>query len=333
VVDASKGDSLADAATFKEVKQRGDGKLAFLFADVKGTVSSLASSGRLGSQAQGLNALLGGATIKPVTATLDAQSNKITVEAAANLTGQGTSLAAQTPLLAGLPGDAWAAAGLGNVGVSAKQLVNQIGSGLGGAVVASVKTQLRSRYGLDLDRDVFAAIGDTAGFVRGTGALTVGGGLVIQSPDPAAARRLVTKLGALIVQQSRGSGLKLSSASLGGASGVKVTGPRFPGAINGVVKGNKLVIAYGNPATTDALNPKTKLGDAAGFKAARNALGGATPTLYVAFAPILSLADSTSSNSQRYQRSRRYLAALNTLAAGSRREGPLQIARLVLTLN
>ena len=332
VIDASKGKSITGSSDFKQAQQRGEGKLAFAYLDLKSTLGGLASSGQLGSQAQGLQTLLGGANPKPVVTTLEAQSKRVTLEFATAATSTNTGFGGQTPLVAALPGDAWAALGVSHLGPGLKQLVNTIGSGLGGAVVTSVKNQVLRRYGIDLDRDVFAAIGDVAAFTRGTSVLTVGGGVVIQSSSSAAARRLVGKLGALVRREGAAQRLKVSSTSVGGASGIKVTGPRLPGAVNAVVKGTKLVIAYGDPATKAALSAPSKLGDASAFKAATAALGGASPSLYVAFGPILGLADSVSSNSADYKQARPYLAALDTFAIGGRKDGNFQVARAVVSL-
>ncbi|MDX6643892.1 MAG: hypothetical protein QOD76_1854 [Solirubrobacteraceae bacterium] len=332
VIDASKGKSITGSGDFRQARQRGEGKLGFAYLDLKGTLGGLASSGQLGSQAQGLQILLGGATPRSVVATLEAQSDRVTLEFATAATAASTGLSGQTPLVAALPGDAWAALGVRNLGPGIKQLFNTIGSGLGGAVLTGAQNQLQRQYGIDLQRDVFAAIGDVAAFTRGTSALTVGGGVVIQSPSPAAARRLISKLGALVRRQGAAQGVRVSSTSIAGASGIKVTARRLPGAINAVVKGNKFVIAYGDPATEDALSPSSKLGDAGGFKAAIEALGGASPSLYVAFAPILSLADSVSSNSASYKQARPYLAAIDTFAIGGRKDGNLQVARVVVSV-
>jgi hypothetical protein len=332
VIDASKGRSITESSDFKQAQQRGAGKLAFAYLDLKATLGGLASSGQLGSQAQGLQLLLGGANPKPVITTLEAQSNQVTLESATEATAANTGLAGQTPLLAALPSEAWGAVGVTNVGPGIKQLVNTIASGLGGAVITGVNNQLRAKYGIDLDRDVFAAIGDVAAFTRGTSALTVGGGLVIKPPSPAAARRLITKLGALVKREGVAQRVKVTPTSIAGASGIKVTSARFPGAVNAVLKGDRLVIAYGDPATSNALRPSSKLGQTSAFKAATKALGGASPSVYVAFAPLLGLLDSTSSNRPSYQRTRRYLGALDTFAIGVRTDGRLQVARIVVSL-
>ena len=92
------------------------------------------------------------------------------------------------------------------------------------------------------------------------------------------------------------------------------------------------MIAYGDPATRNALSPSSKLGQTSPFKAATGALGGASPSLYVAFGPILGLLDSASSNRPSYQQARQYLGALDTFAIGVRKDANLQVARVVVSL-
>ena len=103
----------------------------------------------------------------------------------------------------------------------------------------------RRATGLDVNRDIIAAIGDVGLFASGTNVLQAGGGAVIKSPDPSAARRLVTKIGALIARQGRRSGVSVGRAAIAGARGIRIRSRRLPGAINVVTRGNRLVAAYG----------------------------------------------------------------------------------------
>ena len=332
VVDAAKGSSLDDAQKFAEAKRRGKDKLGLAYVDVKGVLDTLNASGGLGGQGQALGQLLGGANPRPAVATLSAQSNAATLELVATPGQRQLAMPAQSPLTSNLPGDSWAALGIPGLGQSLKTAISQFGTGLGGAVIGAARTQLRRNSGLDLDRDVIAAIGDLAVFVRGTSLLNLGGGLVIQSPDPAAARRLVAKLAPLIRSQGARSGVRVTNTSIAGARGLKVTSRRFPGSINAVVRGNKLVFAYGDPATKEALDPGAKLGSSADYQRASRALGGIPPSFFVAFAQIVSLGDGLSGGDPDWRRARRYLAALDSFSFGSRAEGSEQVLRMVLTL-
>jgi hypothetical protein len=264
-----------------------------------------------------------------VIAVVNVQSQKAEID----LTGSaGARLAnTQTPLLAALPGDSWAAFGAPRVGQSLRTAIDNFGTGLGGAVITALKNRVRTQTGLDIDNDVFAAIGDLAGFARGTSALTVGGGVVIQSPSPAAARRLVAKLRPLVGRLSNGR-LRTAAKSLDGASGIQITGPRFPGAINAVVRGDRLVIAYTDAATREALSPASSLGRSQAYRRAQQALGGIAPSFLVAFQPITQLLEAVGTSRRSLGQARETLSTFDIFAVGARQQGDEQVARLVLSL-
>ena len=167
-------------------------------------------------------------------------------------------------------------------------------------------------------------------FVRGSGILTVGGGVVIKPDDPAAARRVLDKLPALIRQVGASGGVKVASANIGGAKGLRVTLPDVPGSIDAVLKGDRLVIAYTDAATREALAPKSKLGDSPDFQSATSSLSGAVPALFLSFPPIAELAAAASPESA--AQIKQYLGAFTTLAAGTQVKGNQQIGRFVVNL-
>jgi hypothetical protein len=328
VVDAAKGDSLADSDRYKKTAAQGSGKLGFGYFDARNLASSLSA---LGSQGQAASQLLAGANQGPATATVEASEKALTLDVSAQRGKQAGAAGTATPLVLALPGDAWLAAGVPRVGQTLRKLVNSFSSGLAGGFIRTFEDQIRRQTGVDINRDVFAAIGDLAIFARGTSPLTVGGGVVIQSPNPDAANRLVTKLSRLIQKSGSASGVKVGRASIAGAKGVTIRSKQLPGDINAVVKGDRLVIAYGGPATNSALKPTTKLGDSASFKAGADSLGGAQPTLFVDFDPISRLVGA-SSQTPNARKAQTYLEGLSTLAVGSRTEGDRQIGRFVITV-
>ena len=71
----------------------------------------------------------------------------------------------------------------------------------------------------------------------------------------------------------------------------------MPGSIDAVLKGDRLVIAYTDAATREALAPKSKLGDSPDFQSASSSLNGAVPALYLSFPPIAELAAAASPGS------------------------------------
>jgi hypothetical protein len=330
IVDASKGSSLKDDKLYSGVAGQATGKLAFGFFDVRGLVDALGTSGRFpAGQGATVQSLLN--SNQPVTLAVSAKPNQVTMEVRGPA-AKSVSSSRQATVIGSLPGNAWAAFGLGDVGGAIKRAIAQFSAGgIGGGVVQTLVTQLRASTGLDLNRDILASLGDIGFFASGTNLFQVGGGAVITAPDPAAARRLVAKLGALIARQGARSGVRVSATSVAGASGVRITSPRLPGGINLVVKGKKLVAAYGSAATRSALSSGSALANNPAFQAASATLGaGGTPSLYVTFGPIAQLASAAGgANTASAQR---VLNALDNLVAGGTQQGGQAVGKIVVNL-
>jgi Protein of unknown function (DUF3352) len=331
IVDASKGSSLKDDKQYATLAGQAQKKLGFGFVDVRSLVDDLGASGQLpAGQGAALGALLGSVN-KPVTFTLDAKPSQVTVDVAGPAASSVASTR-QASVVGTLPGNAWAAVGLGDVGGALRRTIARFASGgIGAGVVQSLAGQLRTATGLDLNRDILAGIGDVGFFASGSNLLQVGGGAVITSPDPGAARRLVAKLGALITRLGARSRVRVTATRIGGASGVRIRTPRLPGSINLVVKGSRLVAAYGDAATRSALSSGRTLGNNPAFQQASASLGaGATPAVYVDFGPLATLVGSSSSPNA--QRAARVLHALNNLVVGGSQQGGNAVARLIVNL-
>lgn len=326
VVDASKGDGLTKNATYQSASAGSDTKLGFGFVDTQALVSALGAQGKIPGGGAGLQSLFGAAG-QPITATLNATPQNVVLEAVSGLTAQAKGK--PNSLVPDLPADSWVAVGLPNLGAILKQTLTQVASGIGAGVLQSAELQIKAQTGLDLNRDILPSLGEIAVFVRGSSVLTMGGGVIIQTPDPAAARRVLDKLGPLIRRQARG-GVKVATANVAGATGLKITSPKIPGGINAVLKGDRLVIAYTDGATQAALSPKSKLGNSPEFQQAAASLGGGQPALYVAFAPIAQLAAVASP--QNATQIQQYLGAFASLVAGTHVEGSKQVGRFVLNL-
>jgi hypothetical protein len=328
IIDASKGSSLQDNSQYKGVAGQAKDKLAFGFVDLASLFNGLSASGKLpaGSGAA-LQPLLSNSN-KPVTLGLDAKSDQVTLEIAGPA-AKSVASKRQASVIGSLPGDAWAALGLGDVGGTLKRTIDQFSSGgIGAGVISALNRQLRQSTGLDLNRDIIAAIGDVGLFASGNSLLTVGGGAVITSPDPRAAQRLVTKLGALITRFGRAQHVSVGRAAIPGAKGIRILSPKLPGAINLVTAGNKLVVAYGDAATRSAIKSPRTLGDNPDFQQAGSTLGdGATTAAYVSFAPIAQLV-SASGNAQ----AQRVLNALKNAVVGGQVRGDNAVAKVVVNL-
>jgi hypothetical protein len=256
VIDASKAKGLAEKADFNSAASGSEDKLGFGYFDLNAVVAGLNASGQLPpGQAQGLRSLLGGGS-KPVTMSLAAQSDRVSLEVIARGIQQQQPASPPSELVSTLPGDAWLALGA-RLGDSVKQITSQLGGSL-----------------------------------------------------EAAGQQL--------------------STTIDGARGIRITSGQMPGAINAVVKGDTLVIAYGDLAARDAFAPASRLGDSPDYKAAQESLGGSQPSLFVVFGPIAELV-GTQADPQA-QQAKTYLSGLKTLAVGTKQDGDTQTARFVLTV-
>ena len=177
--------------------------------------------------------------------------------------------------------------------------------------------------GLDLEQDV-AWIGDIGGFVEGTSVFGLGGGIVITTDDTQAAEDAVKKLQATF---GRTRGVKVSPS----AEGFDVQARGAPLGAEVTVEDDKVVIAAGADSTEDVLSPSETLGDSDTFQAAEDDLDNdLTPSVFVNFAPILDLIDSTGESDPDIEAARPYLNALDFLIGGSKVDGDRSVSGLTL---
>jgi hypothetical protein len=198
-----------------------------------------------------------------------------------------------------------------------------------GAQYERVVAQVRASTGLDLEKDVIAAIGDVGVFIRGSSAASVGGGLVVQSPDGATLRRTVHRLPALIRRAGGGRARVISR----GSRGFDVTSARASNPVQVRMSAGGAVAAYGSAALRAAEHPAGRLGDTPLFRSAAAAVGE-RPTLFVDFAPALNLAARSAGHrgGQRVQRVLPRLHKPQYLAVGVRGDGDSDVLRAVLGL-
>ncbi|HYM58393.1 MAG TPA: DUF3352 domain-containing protein [Solirubrobacteraceae bacterium] len=239
------------------------------------------------------------------------------------LTGTGT-----TPLLAELPGDAWAAAGAPRVGRSLKGVFDRVAGALGGAVAAE---RLRKSTGLDLERDVFGWMGDAALFVRGSRKADLEGGLVVQSTDEALSTRAFGKFAGLARTQG---GQDVQPVRVAGADAAfRIANSDLDRPIV-LARGNgRVVLAYGERAAADGLKPAQRLGDADVFAQAKATLGGDyQPAFLVSMPALVAAIEQAGHPDPGYARAEPYLEALSVIAGGSRREGKKLRSRVAVGL-
>ena len=105
--------------------------------------------------------------------------------------------------------------------------------------------------------------------------------------------------------------------------GVTLSTPEVPEPIHLFQRDGKVVLAYGDTAATDALDPGEKLGDTQAYKDAEEALGGDYDlSFYLGFEPILDLVDSTGAgDDEGWQKVKPYLEPLGALVVGAKKDG------------
>ena len=392
VVDASRGDSLAETDRFRRATAGAlTDRLGLLYFDHARLPDFIGAAG--GGIGPGilLRSMLSRVRAQPVAATLSARPDALVVDSSTAVTGPGAEGAGRsTPLLAALPGDSWLAFGAPGAGRSLSRTVGLLSGGplLGGNLLRRL---FRGRTGLELERDVLSAVGDVAVYARGTRRRRVSGGAVIETPSPERATELVADLRRAFVRMSRrqaarrGAGLPFGPGDHDGRFRPRrAHGPFAPGAGRGplgllfgrhgrragdhrarrgggfavgpaprgergfsirkrrrghrpvtvVARGDRVAITFGGAPPRQVLEPRTRLGDAAGYREAVGRLGeGLQPGGFVDFASILALAQSMGAGEDEdFRRARRHLEVISHLVVGDRRDGDRLRGRAVLGL-
>lgn len=170
-------------------------------------------------------------------------------------------------LLNSLPGESWAAFGVPDLGDLTTKIFELFGE-IPGFDREQIESEFARETGLDLQEDLLSWMGDSGLFVQGTNLQEIGGGLVVASSDPG-------KTGALLdtaERMLRQEGLQPKPASEGDLEGFSLQAPGMPAPVF-FLGGDRLVIAYGQSATEEAVAPEQPLGEADAFAPARDELG------------------------------------------------------------
>jgi hypothetical protein len=260
---------------------------------------------------------------KPFAATVDADDDGITFEGKVpeetaqtfGFVGQGSDL------LDELPGDSWVAMAQTDFGKLIDFYVDVFGGVAGGR--DAIEQQFHAATGLDLEKDVIAWMGDFAIFVRGTSLSKLDGGLIIETTDETASGRFIDALARLARQQGADSGLRVAPLSApGGGKGYTISNQSIPKPVHFFQRDGRVVLAYGDAAAQDAVEPGEKLGDSSDFTSVRDSLGDYEVSFYVLMQPIFDLIDSTGAASDAdWQDAKPYLEPLSALVAGTSGEG------------
>ncbi len=307
-----------DDAYTKTLADAPEQRLGFVYFNTPAFVKQLRESGAGASLGP-----LAGFLKDPVLATVNANEHGLRLE-----TTLPESLSAAFPILgesggrAGdLPADSWLAIAQPDLGKTISYFVDAFGSVAGGR--GMLEQQLKAATGLDLERDVISWMGDWSLFVRGTTLDTLNGALVVETKDEAASKRFIAAVARLA---RKGLGSDESVVPLqapGGGDGVTLRTPDLPEPIHLFQRDGKVVLAYGDAAARDALDPGEKLGDTQQYADAREALGGDYDlSFYLGFEPIVQLVDSTGAgDDEGWLKVKPYLEPLGALVVGAQQDG------------
>jgi hypothetical protein len=270
-------------------------------------------------------------------------SNSISLQGEIHSAGGSTPLFGQegSKALGELPGGAWLAAGVGEVGANlprALALLHGVASfgtstvfaSLGGPSIEKLFTALDSPSA-KLQQDFGSWAGSGGMFVSGTGLFNLQAALVIASNDPVASRAAVGKLAKLM----RGAGATVSSASIAGtdaAVSVKLQG--FPAVIFIADGQGKFVLGLGQQSVQGALTPSSTLSTSPAYSSAASTLGGGIePSLIVEFPTLLGFLEGVGlTQSPGVSNLVPYFKSLGTLTAGATSQGGVERFRVVLGL-
>lgn len=319
-VDTVKGgSSLADSSTYKDAasKVTTDG-LGLFFVDAKRLIDVLGQTSQGAQALSQLKSLTQFRDLKPTAVAMTADGDAIRFEAPTPPnTDESTADA-----VAKLPANSWLAFALPKAGEKIRARVNSL-SGTQRQQFEQVKRLFREQTGLDLDADILRWIKGVSIFATGTTLPDLKAGIVLDSSDPAASRRALDKIAALL---ARRQGVPLRRT----ADGFEIATPQGP--VTFTVTGDRVLIAFGKDAKA-ALDGSDKLEGSDTYKEAQKALGGGRPAFLVSVPTIVQFAQNLGArNNSGYLMAEPYLKAFGALTSGIVETGGKKISRLAIGL-
>jgi hypothetical protein len=341
------GEALAHASAYAKLAASAEsGRLANAYLDLE-TLDSAVN--KLHGSSESLLALLHGvlgeagqayASLIPAADSLAIDLDTLPPASGASNSGGGESTPSGAQVLRGLPGNAWLAIGVGDLG---KTL-----SGGTGALSTLAKLAATIKIGsfgigkafaplsspsINVQRDLLSWMGQTGIYVGGSSILNLQAAVVITSKDPALSRAAVGKL----ANAYREAGAATASTSVPGTeTAVTVKLPAFPLALTMAAGQGKFVIGLGQASVQEALNPQSTLAGSTLYNSAASALGqGIQPSAAIEFHTLTGLIESLGLNqAPGFSGIASALGSLDSLAAGTggTPSAGVKRARLVLGL-
>jgi len=338
VVDTTQAEeSLADVGRFDSVTSRlTDDPIAMFYADVSALFEAFGrAAGAAGMTTEDRAAFeaMGFDHFGPVAAALSLRKDGVLFESASRVPEEGPLSAFVNPgagLLSKLPAESWVALGVGDLGAYVERFLDlAVDLAPPGTDPMFFEDQFTVETGLDLRRDLLSWIGDAGVFVQGTGFLDLGGGLVLEATDAAAAAGALDKLAALATRE----GAPVRPDEVGGAAGYAIQEVGMPEPVYAVARGDRVVVAYGQKATGDALSGGATLSESDAFERASQMLGdGFAASFYLDAATAVTLAENMGAKrDDTYRRDvAPWVEPLAHVIAGSRLDGDVMLQRFMI---
>jgi hypothetical protein len=331
VVDAYKGESLADEDTFaKAISAASDGSLADVYVDVGKLIDQ--SGGQIDPTAR---QILQNAGIDPSEATAVASvvpgSDQVTIELSSDLAGEEAPTGDASALLGELPGDAFAGFAVSGFGNQVSEAIDSLDEeGIPGTIPPGQLKKGLKQLGIDLE-GFAGSLRDAGVFAVGNSRSSLGGALVLATKGSGATSTIANvvrllhgfHVAGVTVLSGKYSGFAIHSDELGEK-------PLVVAAREG-----RVAIGYGLPATLDGLLSEQGKGKTLSENPAYgDAVASLGETPIAGFADgraALRLADSLiPSSNGGFEEAKKYLKSISFLALGSADQGELATAKLIV---
>jgi hypothetical protein len=319
-VDASRGQSLAESAAFKEqFGQVSDHAFGFLYAEPRALVDVLEEAGEITeAQLRAAEPEIRSLLSRPIAASVSATADQLSLQASA-----ASSTVAPAPqesdLLRSFPADSWLAFAASDAGRAYAQ-----------GLTHGDSTKLSRRLGLDLGL-LGRWAGDIGGFAGGTSLFGLSGALVLETDDEQASEQALEKLERAL---QRDSALRVEPLTGEGEQGFSVSPGGAPIRFEVLQRDGKVVA--GLPASVDdVFDPGDTLADSDAFNDATDALEeDFSPVGFIDFQPLFQLVNGFPQvqSDLDYQNAKPYLDHLDFFALGGREDQGRAELRMVLGL-
>ena len=339
-LSALDGDSLADSDQYAtELDSLADDRLVTVYADPGSAVDAAMASGEVSEEEQSsMTSFLGDALEQPFLAALTVAADSLGLEASAGEIPGFTTGASE--LINELPGDAWIAVALPDVGTTITNAFDQLGSlgaamGEPGLTPEDLTQELEGEFGIDVE-ELLAGIGDLAVYLRGTSDDQLNIGAILELSDTSAASELAKTLReAAQAQPGSGIGNPLDPAAEGFSTEVSGDDPGNPFHFVNVevTEGRVEVEVAADRATAEASAPGT-LSEDAEFQSAAEGLGDDFGvSFYVAAQTAVEFARGSGAvDESEYAAVAPFFEKLGYLISGARAEDGRILSRIVLGL-